>query len=301
MTRLPRLAVSVFLLAGAAPLSAQDSRPAKTPAPEERPELETPDPDYPSGETKEAKVTIVRAALEPGFSFELKSSRDVKFQAAGKAGGGKLRGFAEALSTSSRVSVTVTGSEEDGTITSLGFRVLGSTRQGKPVAGAAGSTFSAELNGQGKIVLLDQQAKALPGSSLNTLCEGVARGLLGEPGRHFAAPLPKGELKPGAKVRFEKESLLHLLQLGRSVKSQEAIYQGTREVRGEVLAVFKLRATTVGTGQTFVVGGELLIDSKTGLLAGADLLGALAINRGRKASKIQGEGEVRIRREVVGH
>ena len=300
MPQLPRLvAISIFFLASAGSLSAQDSRPAKTPAPEERLELET-DLDYPSGETEKAKVTIVRAALEPGFTLELTSTCDVKFQAAEKAGGVELRGFAEALSTSARVSVTVTGADEDGRVTSLGFRVLGSTKQGKPVAGAEGLTFSAELNGQGKIVLLTQQAKPLPLSSVNTLCKSVARGLLGEASGHFAAPLPKGELKPGAKVRFEEKSLLHLLKLGQTLKSQEAIYQGTRKVGGKVLAVFKLRATTSARGQTLVVGGELLIEPKTGLLAGADLLGALTIKRGRKASTTEGQGEVRIRRNVVG-
>lgn len=293
MTR-PQLLLSLtFLLAGGVQLAAQDSRPARTP------EGKTPEPAYPAGAAEEAGITIQRAALEPGSSLEVTSSCDVRFAAEERQGGAVLRGLAEAMSKSARLNLTVTGSEEDGTITSLGFRVREASARGRPVAGAKGLTFSAELDGQGKVLLLDRLAKPLPASALNTLCAGLAGGLLGEPSARLTAPLPKGELKPGAKVRFEDAALIRLLALGRTLKSQEVVYRGTRKVGGRALAVFKLRATTVSKGQSLVIGGEVLIDPKTGLLAGADLLGALTIQRGRKGRTLTAKGEVRIRRQVA--
>ncbi|MBL4847524.1 MAG: hypothetical protein JKY65_18555 [Planctomycetes bacterium] len=272
---------------------AQDSRPAKPVPPKKVGE-----PAYPSAKVVNAGVEIKRTPFQAGDTFEVASSHDMSLGAT-VIGGGALSRTDETHTNSQRVSVVVTGAEEDGTVTSLELKVLELSQDGKRVAAIEGKTYTGELNAKGRIEFVDGAGKPVKNARARSVCGEVARGLEGGPTRQLVAPLPNGKLKVGAVVKFEARALRRILRLGNTLKVQRVVYRGTRTVRGYQLAVFDLRATTQAGGQTLVIGGEVLIDPKTGRLSDLDLAGALTISR-RKKRGTEGEGTLRIRREIVG-
>lgn len=275
------------------PVSAQDSRPAKQASPQKRVE-----PDYPSAEVVQASVEIKRSPFEAGDTFELSSSYEATLESTVIGGGPQIR-TSDAHSSTQRVSVVVTGAEEDGTVTSLKLKVLELTESGKAVAAIEGETYTLELNAKGVFDYSNRTGNPVKNLQARSLCGEIARGFEGGPSKQLAAPLPKGKLKVGAEVKFEILALRRILRLGKSLKVQRVLYKGIRKVRGHELAVFDLRATTEAPGQTLVAGGEVLIDPKTGRLSDLDLVGVLTISkRGKRGA--DGEGSLRIRRAIVG-
>lgn len=298
--RIALVSTTLVLLLASGLVHAQDSQPAKTKAttrpskasgPKQGAKAKTPEgPVFPQRAVEKVAVKLSSKLIQPGDVLRVVAKRKVVLTVARPP-------VTETRDVGYHVELTVTGAERDGTITSLKVNFLKVSGDGKRGAALSGTTYEVERDAKGKLALLDAKRTPVQDPYTEGVLRSLTEGWVGEPAQRFAGRLPTTRIEPGAKVTFEPQALLRLIELGTTIRDPRAAYRGLRKHDGSRLAVFDLRFTaTAGRGQSTQLKGEVLVDPRTGIVELIELEGKLTLRQGggpvsvRRSTRLESEG-----------